>query len=180
MSLLAHIALDRLTPARLWAALDADTRLLSARALYQHDWGDTPTRREADLAIAVGMRFRDTMVRQLPVEKRALYLATSVAPSDNLSASLLLALHLEQRRAILAAFLDGLGLPHENGLIAEDHEVGAQAPGKLGSAAAALFERFDGAHVEVYLASLLAIDPTTWGGLAEVLRARAGSVAEKR
>lgn len=94
MSVLAQLPLDRLTPARLWAALDADTRLLAARALYRHDWGDAPTRREADLALAAGMRFRDAMVRQLPVDKRAAYLARNVAAGDNLSASLLLALHL--------------------------------------------------------------------------------------
>lgn len=180
MSVISQLSLDRLSPARLWAALDADTRQLAARALYRHDWGNAPTRREADLAIALGMRFRDALVRQLPVDKRAAYLAKSVAPDDGLASSLLLALHLENRRALLGAFLDALGLPHDDGLIAEDHEVPPQEAGRLSAAAATLFERFDAADVEIYLATLVAIDPGTWGALVDVLRARAGAPAAGR
>ena len=53
MSLLERIALDRLTPVRLWEALDGETRLTASRALYRRDWGEASTRREADLTIAV-------------------------------------------------------------------------------------------------------------------------------
>lgn len=180
MSLLALLPLDRLGPSRLWAALDAETRLLAARALYRHDWGDAPTRREADLAIAAGMRFRDAIVRQLPVDKRAHYVARNVVASDSLAASLLLALHLEHRRAILGAFLDALGLPHVDGLIAEDHTLEPQESGRLARAAAVLFERFDAAEVELYLASLVAIDADVWGGLVGVLRPRAEAAATGR
>lgn len=177
--MLSIVDLDRLTPSRLWMALEADTRLLAARALYRHDWGESPTRREADLAIAAGMRFRDPVVRQLPVEKRAVYLAKNVAPSENLAASLLLALHLEHRRPILGAFLDALELPHANGLIAEDHPVPPQDGGKLARAAAALFAGFDPTEVETYLASLIAMDGDVWGGLVDVLRPRVGAAPER-
>ena len=180
MSLLSSVDLDRLTPARLWSALDLETRVLAGRALYRHDWGQAPTRREADLAIAAGMRFRDAVVRQLPVDKRALYVAKNVVPTDSLAASLLLALHLEHRRAVLGAFLDALGLPHDDGLIAEDHTMSPLDDAQLGKAAATLFERFAPVEVEVYLASLVAMDPDTWGGLVNVLRPRAAAAAAGR
>lgn len=177
MSVLTQLAIDRLSPARLWASLDPETRLLAARSLYRHDWGQAPTRREADLAIASGMRFRDTMVRQLPGDKRAMYLAKNVFPTESLAGSLLLALHLEERRELLSAFLDALGVPHENGLIAEDHEMQVPSPQALEKAAAALFAKFDPERVEIYLASLLAMDTATWGGLSDVLTRRQGGPA---
>ena len=171
MSLFERIATDRLSPLRLWSALDPETRLLAARSLYAHDWGQSPTKREADLTIAATMRFRDAMVRQLPVDKRAAYLAKIGTPSENLASSLLLALHLEQRRPILGAFLDALGVPHRDGLIAEDHELKAPDAKTLEAAVKKIGASFDAAEVDLYLATLLALDPDTWGGLTELVGA---------
>lgn len=171
MSLFERIPTDRLSPLRLWSALDAETRLAAARSLYAHDWGESPTRREADLTIATVMRFRDAMVRQLPVDRRAAYLAKIGSPTENLASSLLLALHLEQRRPILGAFLDAIGVPHKDGLIAEDHEMKAPAAKVLKAAVAKIGAAFDAADVDLYLATLLALDPDTWGGLSELVGA---------
>ena len=171
MSLLERVPIDRLSPLRLWTALDPETRLAAARSLYAHDWGQSPTRREADLTIAMAMRFRDTMVRQLPVDKRAAYLAKVGAPTENLASSLLLALHLEQRRPILASFLDALGVPHHDGLISEEHEMKAPEAKVLKAAVAKIGASFDAAEVDLYLATLLALDPDTWSGLSELLGA---------
>ena len=51
---------------------------------------------------------------------------------------------------VLRAFLDALGLAHENGLIAEDQEQALPAS-KLGPAVAALDEQFPHEDVTVYL-----------------------------
>ena len=60
----------------------------------------------------------------------------------------------------------------DNGMIAEDHAL--QAPGKeaLVRATEALDARFPAREVDVYLASLLALDPGSWEGLGDVLEAR--------
>ncbi len=134
--------LEGITPSRLWTHLDPEVRTLAARSFYAHDWGDVGTRREADLAIAQTLRFREASVRKLTVEKRVEYLARAVRPSDTLAHSLLLALHLEQRRPLLAAFLDELGVPHHDGLIAEDHDMTAPDPQPLRRAASQLLQRF--------------------------------------
>lgn len=169
MSVAAKVDLTTCAPSQLWAALEPETRLAAARCLYAHDWGEAPTRREADFAIMQGMRFRETAVRQLPVDKRATYLARSIRPTDSLASSLLLALHLEQRRPILAAFLDALKIPHKDGLIAENYEVKPPSEAALGKAAKALRDAFPAAEVELYLVSLYVLDRDTWGGLASVL-----------
>jgi hypothetical protein len=157
-------------PSQLWAALEPDVRLLAARSLYAHDWGRATTRREADFAIMQGMHFRETAVRQLPVDKRAAYLARSIRPNDSLASSLLLAFHLEHKRPILAAFMEALDIPHNDGLIAEDHDVKPPSKTALAKAAKTLRAKFPEADVDLYLASLFVLDRDTWAGLESVLR----------
>ena len=169
MSLGSRIDLTQCAPAQLWASLEPEVRLAAARSLYSHDWGEVPTRREADFAIMQGMRFRESAVRQLPVDKRAQYLARSIRPTDSLAGSMLLALHLEQRRAMLSAFLDALKIPHANGLIAEDHDMKPPSTATLENAARALSEGFPAEEVELYLATLHVLDRVTWAGLAPLL-----------
>ena len=170
MSLPSRIDLSQCGPAQLWTSLDPEIRLAAARSLYAHDWGEAPTRREADFAIMHGMHFRETAVRQLSVEKRAQYLARSIRPTDSLAGSLLLALHLEQRRAMLSAFLDALQIPHENGLISEDHDMKLPSAATLGKAAGTLKDGFPQDEVELYLATLYVLDRDTWAGLAPLLK----------
>ena len=169
MPLTAHVDLAHCAPSQLWAALDLDVRLLAARALYAHDWGHATTRREADFAIMQGMHFRESAVRQLPVDKRAAYLARSIRPNDSLASSLLLAFHLEHRRTLLAAFLDALGIPHNDGLIAENHDVKPPAKVALTRAVKTLRDTFPDADAELYLMSLYVLDRDTWGGLESIL-----------
>src|SRR5262245_31512288 len=135
--LASRIDLSQCAPAQLWATLDPEVRLAAARALYTHDWGESPTRREADFSIMQGMRFRESAVRQLSIDKRAHYLARSIRPTDSLAGSMLLALHLEHRRSMLGAFLDALEIPHADGLIDEDHDMKPPAAASLLSAASA-------------------------------------------
>jgi hypothetical protein len=161
-----------LSPARLWRSLEADERALSARAFFAHAWGDPAARREGELAIARALRFREDAVRRLPLDRRAAYLAKAVQPPDSLAGSMLLALHLEERRDMLAAFLDALGIPHERGMIAEDHDLRPPGVDALRRATEALDARFPTRDVDVYLAALLALDASTWEGLADVLESR--------
>ena len=169
MTLATRVDLKSCSPSQLWGALSPEVRLEAARALYVHDWGQAPTRREADAAIMHGMRFRESAVRQLPVEKRAGYLARSIRPTDSLASSLLLAFHLEHRRPILGAFMDALGIPHKDGLIVEDHDVKAPTAAPLKRAVASLRAAFPDDEVDLYLTTLYVLDRDTWGGLDALL-----------
>ena len=170
MALDSRIDLSQCGPAQLWASLDPAVRLAAARSLYAHDWGEAPTRREADFAIMHGMRFRESAVRQLSVDKRASYLARSIRPTESLAGSMLLALHLEQRCAMLSAFLEALKIPHENGLIAEDHDMKPPTAAALAKAAKVLRPEFPADKIELYLTTLYILDRETWAGLAPLLK----------
>ena len=159
--------MSELSPATLWFRLDPDTRLLAARSFFRHKWDDPNARREGEIALAQALRFREEAVRKLPVDKRAGYLATAVRPGDSLAGSLLLALHVENRRPMLTAFLDALGIPHADGLIDAGQEPAPPSADALSAAADALRTQFPPAEVEVYLATLYAIDPETWAGLKD-------------
>jgi len=85
-----------------------------------------------------------------------------------------------RRRRILASrgrrlydrdrfFLDRLGIPQEDGMIDPDHDVESPAPERLREAVAELRGEFPRPEVDLYLASLLAMEPDTWGGLVELL-----------
>ena len=167
--------MDDHSPARLWPCLDPEIRTLAARSLYDGSGENAEGRREADAAIARALRFRPTAVRRLPIEKRVAHLVRAVKLGDSLTSTLLLAFHLEHRRPLLVAFLEALGIPHQDGIIAEDHDLQPPEPEALGKAAAVLFERFPAHQVEVYLASLLAMDRVVWGGLADRITLRLAS-----
>lgn len=173
MALLDSLPLDSLTASRLWSALDPDTRAAAARALYARASraGDAG-RAEADLAVARALRFRESAVRRLPVERRVHYLCRAARPDDALAASLLVAFHLAARSRMLAAFLDALGIPHDDGLIREGHRLEPPAAAALEAAVDRLFETFPAEEVGLYLASLLAVDSDTWGGLLPLLGRR--------
>ena len=173
MSLLPDLQLDDLSPASLWNALSAEVRTQAGKAVYSAELNDAQTRKEVNAAIAAALRFREVAVRKLPVEKRVGYLLKAVHPDDGLAATLLLALHLGERRPLLGAFLDQLEIPNKDGLIDERYDPEAPEEGKLKAATDHLYENFESDQVDVYLASLLAMDPDAWEGLEGILAARA-------
>lgn len=160
------------TLAKLWMSLPTPVRSLAAKSFYEHDPDDASLRMQAEAAIARAVKARDVFVRRLPAEKKIAYLATAVRPDELLASSLLLALHLEHRRPMLSAFLDALGIAHDNGLIAEDAQPAPPDAARLDAAARTLYESFPADDVTLYLKVLMAMDAGMWGGLAETLRDR--------
>lgn len=167
MAALPDLPLDGLSPSKLWSALGPELRALAGRAVYSAD--DRSARNEVDQAIADAIRFREVAVRRLPLDKRVDYLSRVVRPDDDLATTLLLALHLEHRRPLLAAFLDHLEIPHNDGIIHEDHQPSPPSPEALRPAVNRLLGEFRQDEVEIYLASLLAMDDNVWGGLLEIV-----------
>lgn len=159
--------LDRndLRPLEVWKALDDATRQLAAQSMYE----GSSSRTEADLAICQALRFRESAVRKLPVQRRVAYLLKQVPIDDGFASSLLISLHVQHRAEILAGLLDELEIPHENGLIDDEYELTTPADDKLAAACEKLYERFPHEYVQTYLASLLAMDRETWGGVAPYL-----------
>jgi hypothetical protein len=103
-------------------------------------------------------------VLALPVEKKAKHLASLAQVSDLLAARLLVSYHLEHQRPMMGAFLDALGIAHEDGLI-KDESPAAPDPAVLDAAVARLAADYPKADVTRYFWTLLWQDPDTWGGL---------------
>lgn len=164
--------LRTLTPSRLWSRLDPALRQLAARSYFEQARSQPGAAREAEVVLARTLRFREAAVRKLPIDKRATYLARTLQPDDSLAASLLLALHVEHRRPLLSAFLDALEIPHDRGMIAEDHTVTPPPPDRLAAAVETVFGAHPADEVTLYLTALIAMDPDTWGGLRDVLEGR--------
>ena len=74
---------------------------------------------------------------------------------------------------MMAAFLDALGIAHENGLIQEDSVK--PDPEKIAPAAAELVKQFPADDVWLYLNTLLCQDPETWGSLDETVKTMPGA-----
>ena len=166
MRLLGTVPIEKLTPSRVWSELDQETKTLAAQSLYAPGAG-AGSREEANQAIASALRYRVQAVRKLPVDKRVQYLVRAVRPDDSLASSLLTRLHLGHRAEMLGAFLEALQVPQQNGVIDENFELEPFDTEKLAAAARGLRERFPADEVEIYLATLVAMDPEIWKGLAD-------------
>lgn len=152
-------------PVRVWKRMPMDQRLRAAEAFWT-DEQSTDQQVEAIAAIASHMKFRTKSVLNLPVEKRIKYLASLPTISDSIVARALVGYHLERQRPMMSAFLDSLGIAHENGLIAEE-TVAKPDPDKLAAAARELASKYPAEEVALYFSTLISQDPDTWGALAE-------------
>jgi hypothetical protein len=115
-------------------------------------------------------------VVNLDVDRKARHLATLGSVPDSVAARALIVYHLAEQRPMMSAFLDALGIEHEDGLIKEE-SVKPDA-GKIGSAVAQLGQQFPAEDVRLYLTTLLSQDPETWGALQDVTADKAASVPE--
>jgi hypothetical protein len=75
----------------------------------------------------------------------------------------------------MAAFLNALGIPNENGLISEDVNPEKPDSAKLAEAVSAIRKDFPTADVDLYLNVLQAQSPEVWGGLVEHVKLQASA-----
>lgn len=153
-------------PSQLWKQLSPERKLQAAEAFWA-DRNAAVEHAEAVVAIAQRIKFRPKSVLALPVEKKARHLIGVGAVSELVAARLLVAYHLAHHRPMMAAFLDALGIAHEDGLINDD-EVQAPEAERLEQAAKTIAGTFPAEDVSLYLSTLMWQDPDTWGGLEQV------------
>lgn len=154
---------EEVRPARLWRQMPMEVRTSAAEAFWRDEQAAIE-HAEAVALIARQIKFRPKSVLALPVEKKAKQLAGLAQVSDLLAARLLVSYHLEHQRPMMGAFLDALGIAHEDGLI-KDESPKAPEPEVLDKAVAALVAAYPRAEVARYFWTLLWQDPETWGGL---------------
>jgi hypothetical protein len=154
---------EEMRPARLWRQMPLDERVSAAGAFWRDEQAALE-QAEAVALIARHIKFRPKSVLGLPVEKKARHLATLAQVSDLLAARLLVAYHLEHQRPMMGAFLDALGIEHDDGLIKDETPKTPDAD-TLDKAVTTLAAAYPRADVTRYFWTLLWQDPETWGGL---------------
>ena len=121
---------------------------------------------QAALLIAQQKKFRPKTIVALDADRKARHLASLGAVPDQIAARALILYHLAEQRPMMGAFLDALGIKHENGLIEEENVKPEEA--KVGPAAAKIASEYPADDVKLYFRTLLCQDPETWGGLSTV------------
>jgi hypothetical protein len=162
-------------PSQLWKSLSAERKLSAAEAFW-HDENAGAEQAEVVAAIAQRIKFRLKSVITMPVEKKVRHLLSLPVVSEATAARLLVAYHLAHQRPMMGAFLDALGIAHEEGLIS-DEQVQAPPEERLQAAARAIAASYPAEDVSLYLSTLQWQDPETWGGLAALPESRAASAS---
>jgi hypothetical protein len=157
-------------PSKLWKTMPAGRRMAAAE-LFWADEESAEQQLEAIAAIAAHMKFRTKSVLALAPERKAKYLATLPTIPDTVAARALVNYHLGTQRPMMAAFLDHLGIAHEDGLIA-DENVTKPDDEKVRAAAASLAGQFAAEDVSTYFRTLVSQDPETWEALIDAPETR--------
>ena len=168
---MADDALDIPRPSQLWKQLSPERKRQAADAFW-HDENAGNEQAEAIGAIAQRIKFRLKSVITMPVEKKSHYLLAMPAVSEMLAARLLVAYHLAHQRPMMAAFLNALGIAHEDGII-NDEEMKPPTAEALQKGAKAISASYPAEDVALYLSTLVWQDPDTWGGLSKLSEAGA-------
>jgi hypothetical protein len=154
---------EEMRPSKMWRTLPTDLRVSASQAF----WSDEQAALEQAEAIALiagNLKFRPKSVLALSSEKKARHLAGMARVSDLLAARLLVSYHLAHQRPMMGAFLDALGIAHEEGLIKDESPKAPDAE-TMDRAVKTLSEKYSKADVARYFWALLWQDPETWGGL---------------
>jgi hypothetical protein len=149
----------------LWKSVPEEKRQECAQSFYE-DKSLKEFQGAADTYVARLKNFRPQFVKKLPMAKRASYLA-HLPLSAELASQLLVSYHFAKQRPLMKMFLDALGIPNENGLIAEDHTPERPDDAKLAEAVNAVQAKFPAEDVDLYLNVLQTQGDDVWGGLAK-------------
>jgi hypothetical protein len=151
-----------------------EQRRRAAAALWAHEEAKSEQLQATQL-VAKQMKLRPKTAMTLGADRKANYLASVPDVPEDLAAKLLVVYHLAEQQALMGAFLDALGIAHENGMIKDD--AAAPDAAKMPAAAIAIAKSYPAHDVALYLNTLVSQDPGAWGAL-ETLPAAA--MGEKR
>ncbi len=152
------------TATRVWKRLTPAERKTAAEFFFEQP--PTEVLGTALGAIVKARHLRPQAARSLPPAEQARVLAGVLDPGEPLAASLLVALHLKDRRKLLAVFLDAVGLPHEEGLLKEEADsLPPVTDEKARAGVLAMKSAFPLDQVRTYLNTLWLQDPERWQAL---------------
>lgn len=148
---------------RLWKRLGREDRLAATTTFFREP---PPEALGSAIAAIVSARHvRPQVARSMSAEEQARAVASVLDPGETLAASLLVALHIGERRPMLATFLDAAGVPHEDGLLKEDAPATPLSEDAARAGVKALLAAYPAEQVRTYLNTLWLQDPERWAVL---------------
>jgi hypothetical protein len=154
-------------PYAVWDLMTDDEKTAASRQLWTQ--GDQQTRTAIEVALAKEMKFRPQSLRKVSADR---IVARLVRMADTLPDTVLFQflfhLHLGERRHLLAEFLDGIGLPHDDGVLELPEDATDPDPEAVTAAADNLVVGH-GHEALVYLATLYVADDAFWAGVGSTL-----------
>jgi hypothetical protein len=149
--------------------MPAATRVLAAEAFWRDKESPEIAAQHVEAAanLANRLKFRAKSVQTMSLERKAKYLAQLSDISDAIATRALIAYHFANQRPLMGAFLDALGIAHEDGLITAE-DLKAPDAAAVATAAASVKATFPAEDVEMYLRTLAALDGDTWAHIETV------------
>jgi len=146
--------------------MSTERRREAAEAFWRSD-NDGGEQTEVINLIAQRLKFRTKSVVGLPIARKTQYLLSLLSLPEMVAARLLIAYHITHQRPLMGAFLDALGVAHNDGMIAEETEIAPEAE-KIRAAVQTIAASFPAEDVALYLSTLYWQSPDTWAALAEL------------
>ncbi len=147
---------------RIWKLMGPERRLAAARAFWDSA-EQKDAQRTVEMALAQRLHARPQFIRKLSPEKKASYLAGDT-PNPILFQALMFSYHFAGHAAMLADFLNALGIANQGGRY-EAENLSPPSPEALEKAVAELRAKYQPMDVLVYLAALVTSDEQFWAGL---------------
>src|SRR5690606_4453210 len=156
-SALARLAAEpgAVTPVKVWRALTAEERERAALSLLEN--APRELRHNLVRETARLHHFRPQTLASWPELRIARAVARRAPTSRSIITGLLRHLHLPDRKDMLADYLDGLGVEHDDGVITKDIGTIEVAPTEVKRAADRLLPMYPLDEVVTYFLSLLAL-----------------------
>jgi hypothetical protein len=154
------------TAVRVWKRLGREDRVAAATRFFEEPAQEVLG--TALGAIIKARHLRPQVARSMAPAEQGQALAGILDPGEPVAAALLVALHLGSRRAMLTAFLDAVGLPHEDGILKEEADSVPLDEARLRAGVEALKTRYSEPEIRAYLNTLWLQDPERWEGLREL------------
>jgi hypothetical protein len=148
---------------RLWKRIGREERLAAATNFFREPPSELLG--GALAAIVKARHLRPQVARSMSADEQAHALASVLDPGEPLAAALLVALHIGERRPMLATFLDAAGVPHEDGLLKDDAPTAPLGEEAARAGVRALLAVYPAEEVQTYLNTLWLQDPERWAAL---------------
>jgi hypothetical protein len=153
------------TAVRLWKRLGREDRLAATTTFFREP--PTEVLGSAIAAIVGARHVRPQVARSMTADEQARALASVLDPGEPLAVSLLVALHIGERRPMLRTFLDAAGVPHEDGLLKDDAPAVPLGDDAARAGVKALLAAYPADQVRTYLNTLWLQDPERWAVLEQ-------------